>query len=179
MGYATPATALEGMLSGLAHPVIGIDHLLFIIGAGVLAARVERGLLLPLVFVVASVLSVCLRVAGPGIPLGEVWVAVSLVVLGAVMLASRGPGKSVVAALFLVGGAIHGYALAEGMIGAEKTPLYAYLAGLTVIQCLIAFAAWAVAGWFRRIRPALPLDRLAGIALGLAGVLFTIQSALS
>ena len=41
MDYAMPATALEGLLSGLGHPVIGIDHLLFIAGAGVLAARMK------------------------------------------------------------------------------------------------------------------------------------------
>lgn len=179
MGYATPATAMDGLLSGLGHPVIGIDHLLFIVGAGMLAGRVKRGAPLALVFVVASTLGVCLRVAGVATPLGEIWVAISLVALGAALLAASGPGGGVVAALFLLGGVIHGFALAEGITGAEPAPLYAYLAGLTVIQCLIAFGAWAVAGWFRRIRPALPLHRLAGIALGLAGVVFTIQAALA
>ena len=45
--------------------MIGVDHLIFVIGAGVLAARVERGFLLPLAFVVASMLAVCVRVALP------------------------------------------------------------------------------------------------------------------
>lgn len=179
MGYATPATALEGLLSGLAHPVIGIDHLLFIAGAGILAARVERGALLPLIFVVASSLAVCARAAGIAAPLGELWVGMSVVLLGAAMLVRRSPGMGVVAALFLLGGAIHGYALAEGIIGAEKTPLFAYLTGLTVIQCLIAYAARAAAGWTTRARPAFPFHRLTGIAVGLAGAVFTVQSVLA
>ena len=172
MDYATPATALEGFLAGLGHPVIGPDHLLFIAGAGIIAARMERGMLLPLVFVVASSLAVCLRVAGSSIPLGELWVAASLLILGGVMLAVRGPGRGMVAALFLLAGMVHGYALGEGIVGAERTPLYAYLAGLTVIQCAIAFTAWAAAGWVARIRPALPLHRVAGISLGVAGLYF-------
>lgn len=172
MDYATPSTMLEGLLAGLGHPVIGIDHLLFIVGAGVLAARVERGFLLPLVFVVASTLAVGVRVAVAEVPLSEFWVAGSIVVLGAVLLTSRALGRGVIAALFLLGGAIHGYALAEGIVGAERTPLYAYLAGLTVIQCALALAAWASAAGLFKTRPALPLQRMTGAALGLAGLVF-------
>jgi len=172
MDYAAPAPAWEGLLSGLGHPVIGIDHLAFIIGAGVLAARVARGMFLPLGFVAASIFAVGLRVAGVAIPLEELWVALSLVALGAVLLASRGPGKGTVTALFLLAGAAHGYALAEGIVGAEQTPLYSYLADLIVVECLIAYAAWGVAGWVRKARPAIPLERVAGISLTVAGLYF-------
>ena len=176
MDYATPATALEGFLAGLGHPVIGLDHLLFIVGAGVIAARAKRGMLLPLVFVVASSLAVCLRVAGFTVPLGELWVGASLLILGGVMLGVRGPGTGLLAALFLLAGVVHGYALGEGIVGAERTPLYAYLAGLTVMQCVIAFAAWVAAGWVARIRPAIPLHRMAGISLGVAGLYFAVAA---
>jgi urease accessory protein len=172
MDYATPATMLEGLLAGLGHPVIGIDHLLFIVGAGVLAARVERGFLLPLVFVVTSTLAVGVRIAGPEVPLSELWVAGSIVILGAALLTSRALGRGVIAALFLLAGAIHGYALAEGIVGAERAPIFAYLAGLTIMLCMIAFAAWAATSWLSRTRPALPLYRMTGVALAVAGIFF-------
>ncbi|HEY8555294.1 MAG TPA: HupE/UreJ family protein, partial [Burkholderiales bacterium] len=35
MGGALPATAFEGFVSGLAHPVIGLDHFLFVVALGV------------------------------------------------------------------------------------------------------------------------------------------------
>ena len=35
MGGRTPSTFTEGLLSGLGHPVIGIDHLAFILAMGV------------------------------------------------------------------------------------------------------------------------------------------------
>jgi urease accessory protein len=172
MDYATPATALEGLLSGLGHPVIGIDHLLFIVGAGVLAARVKRGYLLPLVFVVASVAVAGMRYLGVDVGLDELWIAGSLVVLGAIMLAARGPAGGVVAGLFLVTGALHGYALAEAIVGAERTPLVAYLVGLTLIQGAIALAAWWVATWLATHRPRVPFQRLVGAAVGAAGLVF-------
>jgi urease accessory protein len=172
MDYATPATALEGLLSGLGHPVIGVDHLLFIAGAGVLAARFKRGYLLPLVFVVASVAVAGMRYLGVDVRLDELWIAGSLVVLGAIMLAAREPAGGVVAGLFLVTGALHGYALAEAIVGAERTPLFAYLAGLTLIQCAIALSAWWIATWLAAHRPQVPLQRLVGAAVGAAGLVF-------
>ena len=178
MGYETPATALDGFLSGIGHPVIGTDHLLFVIGAGVLAARVERGFLLPLVFVAASTLAVCVRYAAPQAALSELWVAGSLVVLALLMLISSNPGRVLVATLFLLAGAIHGYALAEGIVGAERTPLHAYLAGLALVVCVIAYSAWGAAVASFKARPGLPLYRLTGLALGVAGLLFTANAAL-
>jgi urease accessory protein len=178
MDYAMPATALEGLLSGLGHPVIGIDHLLFIAGAGVLAARFKRGYLLPLVFVVASVSVAGMRYLGVDVGLDELWIAGSLVVLGAVMIAAREPAGGVVAGLFLVAGALHGYALAEAIVGAERTPLVAYLAGLTLIQSAIALAAWWVATWLAIRRPRVPFRRLVGAAVTAAGLVFAGLAAL-
>ena len=178
MDYAMPATALEGLLSGLGHPVIGVDHLLFIAGAGVLAARYMRGYLLPLVFVVASVSVAGLRYLGVDVGLDELLIAGSLVVLGAIMLAAREPAVGVVAGLFFVAGALHGYALAEAIVGAERTPLLAYLAGLALVQCAIALSAWRIATWLAARRPRVPLQRLVGAAVGAAGLVFSGLAAL-
>ncbi len=178
MDYATPATALEGLLSGLGHPVIGIDHLLFIVGAGVLAARFKRGYLLPMVFVIASVAAAGMRYLTIDVDLDELWIAGSLVVLGALMLATREPTGGVVAGLFLVTGALHGYALAEAIVGAERTPLVAYLAGLTLIQSAIALAAWWIAAWLATHRPRVPFQRLVGAAVAAAGLVFVGLAAL-
>jgi urease accessory protein len=173
MDYALPATALEGFLSGIGHPVIGVDHLLFIAGAGVLAAQFKRGFFLPLVFVVASTLAAAVRYPGVDVALGELPVAGSLVILGAMMLAARTPRAGVVAVLFLAAGAIHGHALAEAIVGAERTPLIAYLAGLTAIQCVLALAAWRIATWAAVRYPKLPMRQLAGAAAGIAGLVFS------
>ena len=173
MGYALPATAMDGFLSGIGHPVIGVDHLLFIAGAGVLAARFERGWFLPLVFVVASVLATGARYLGNDLALGELPVAVSLIVLGAMILAARTPRDVIVALVFLAAGVLHGHALAEAIVGAERTPLVAYLTGLCIIQCVIAFGAWRAAIWMARRYPRIPLRQLAGAAAGIAGLVFS------
>jgi len=172
MDYELPATAMDGLLSGLGHPVIGIDHFLFIAGAGVLAARFERGYALPLFFVFASVFTTMVTWLGVDAEFGEWPVAASLVVLGAMMIARSAPPQGVVGVLFLAAGAIHGNALAEAIVGAEQTPLAAYLAGLAVIQCVVALAAWRATVWLAARKPGVPLQKLAGAALSIAGGVF-------
>jgi len=173
MDYALPATALDGFLSGLGHPVIGIDHLLFIAGAGVLAAHFERGVALPLVFVFSSTFAALIRYLGVGLGVGELPVAGSLVLLGAMMLSSPTPREGVVSVLFLAAGTVHGYALAESIVGAERTPLAGYLAGLTAIQCAIALGAWRLAAWSAARHPMLRVRQMAGAVAGLAGLVLS------
>jgi urease accessory protein len=172
MGGTVPATMMEGLLSGLGHPLIGIDHFLFIAGAGVLAAKFERGWVLPLVFVFASIFATLVRYFGAEAGLGELPVAASLVVLGAMMLAGTPPREGVVALLYLLAGTIHGHALGEAIVGAEQTPLAAYLAGLTLIQFATGLAFWRAAGWLSARRPKLPLQKFAGALVGIAGLVF-------
>jgi len=178
MDYQLPATALEGLLSGLGHPIIGVDHLLFIVGAGVLAARLERGYLLTLVFVLASMLAASARAMGAPWQMSELWIAGSLVVLGLIAITMREPSRMLVATLFAVSGLAHGYALAAAIVGAEATPLYAYFTGLTFIQCAIALAAWRAARLLAARRPAFPVQRLTGVAVGVAGIVFAGMIAL-
>src|SRR5438046_3318700 len=44
MGNALPGTFAEGLLSGLGHPVIGLDHAAFIVATGFFLGLVGRGL---------------------------------------------------------------------------------------------------------------------------------------
>jgi urease accessory protein len=71
-------------------------------------------------------------------------------------------------------GIFHGYAYGESIIGAEMTPLLAYLAGFALIQLIIAFAAYQ-AGRFacRQVgeEPS-PLLRLTGLLLAGIGAAF-------
>ena len=180
MGGTVPATAPEGLLSGLGHPLIGIDHFLFIAGAGVLAAKFERGYILPLVFVFASLFTTLVRYLGADAGLGELPVAASLVVLSAMLLAPGGstPREGVIALLFLLAGTLHGHALGEAIVGAEQTPLVAYLVGLAVIQCATGFVAWRATAWLATRRPQLPLQKIAGALVGVAGLVFGGMAAL-
>lgn len=144
MGGRIPATFIEGILSGLGHPIIGLDHFAAVVAVGCLAAAHRTGAVLAVGFVLAMVVGVALHLHGAMVPVAEVLVAVSVIALGAVMLRRREMSASAALALFVGVGLVHGYALGESIYGAEPAPLYAYLFGLAVIQTIVALGAMQI-----------------------------------
>jgi len=168
MGGRTPATFLEGMLSGLGHPVIGLDHFAAVVAIGCLAAAHRAGPVLAIGFVVAMMAGVGLHLHGATVPADEIMVALSVIALGAIMLRGQNLALGVVLTLFVMVGLIHGYALGESIYGAEPTPLFAYLLGLAIIQSGIALAAMGIARSLARRTADLSPLRLVGA--GIAGI---------
>ena len=148
MGGRTPATFAEGMLSGLGHPVIGLDHFAAVVAVGCLAAAHRAGAALAVAFVVAMMAGVALHLHGATVPAAEILVALSVIVLGALMLPAAdvdAPPRSCCLRLSALCTAMRS---ASRSYGAEQTPLYAYLLGLAVIQSAIALVAMAIARHF-------------------------------
>src|SRR5688500_14205341 len=149
MGGMIPATFTQGLLSGLGHPVIGLDHLAALVGVGLVASRFARGLTLPVFWIVAMAAGVGVHLASANLPYAEALVALSVVAIGIAATMRTTLPYALVAALFAAGGALHGYALGEAIIGAEATPLAAYLIGLVAVQTAlttgIALAARSLA----------------------------------
>ena len=139
-----PSTFAEGMLSGIAHPVIGFDHLAFIVAVGIAAALTAHRYLLPLAFVLATLAGTALHLAAFNLPMVETVIAGSVVLAGFLLLSGRKVPVAGLAALFVVAGIFHGYAYGESIVGAETSPLFSYLLGFGLIQYVIAVAAGAV-----------------------------------
>ena len=168
MGGRTPATFTEGLLSGLGHPVIGLDHFAAVVAVGCLAATHRVASALAIGFVVAMMAGVALHLQGTTVPGAEILVALSVIFLGVFMLRGREVPTGVAFAMFAVVGLIHGYALGELIYGAEPTPLYAYLLGLAVIQSAIALTAVQVTRVVSQRSAAMSPLRLVGA--GIAGI---------
>ena len=177
MGGQTPATFVQGLLSGLGHPVIGIDHLAFIVAMGVAVGVAGLSLAIPALFIVASALGVALHVRGIALPNVEFIVAVSVLLVGAAVASGRAMRTSGWtsgwtwtwgwAALFAVAGLFHGYAFGESIFGAEPTPLAAYLVGLVIVQGALATGVALIA---QRSSAAAVQPRLAGAAIAGVGI---------
>ena len=143
MGGATPTTFLQGLLSGFAHPVIELPHLAAILMVGLVAARLARPAWITL-FVSGSFLgTAALGLAFP-LPLGETLVSASPLLVAALLLVRSPAGDFVGALLVFAIGIVHGMAFAEEIVGAENTPLAAYLLGLAIMELALAGTAWLV-----------------------------------
>src|SRR6056297_382865 len=120
MGGATPTTFWQGFLSGLGHPVIGIDHLAFVLAAGIACAFLSSRLLVPALFIAATIAG-CLLTAGLGVtlPAAEFIIAGSVIAVGAIAMLDKPANPAVIAAVFAVAGLFHGGAYAEAVVGSE------------------------------------------------------------
>jgi len=164
MGGKLPATWLEGFLSGLGHPLIGPDHLGFLIAVAIVVGAGALSLALPAVFVAAMGVGVGLHVAGIAIPAAEALVAVSTLIAGCLIVRARPLPVGAWICLFAIAGLVHGNAFGESIYGAERAPLGAYLLGLVVVQSALTIGiAILVRGMGTRLAELAP--RLAGAAV--------------
>jgi len=179
MGGETPKTLWDGLLSGIGHPMLGPDHFAFIIGIGLLVALSRRWLWLPVAFVATLLPGVLTHAAGVGLGPNELWVALSVAVLGlALLVEDRVPAPVLVGAV-LVAGFCHGYAFGETIVGAETTPIVAYIGGLAVtILAIVAAVAWGARRVFGTDRPSPVLQRGLAMLLVVGGGVFVAQTIL-
>jgi len=179
MGGQTPSTFGEGLLSGIGHPLLGFDHLAFVIAVGLIAAMLpaRRAALMPLAYVAAMAAGLLLHVGGVILPAAEWVIMLSVITLGA--LVARGQRLSPVwmAGLFAFAGLFHGFAFAEAIIGAEPTPVVAYVIGLAGTQYAIALVAFALARAAVGRGETTPAGvRIAGGVLAGVGLTFLLES---
>lgn len=144
----TPAVAFahtgvgdaSGFAHGFGHPISGLDHILAMVMVGVFAWQLGgRALwLLPTTFVAVMATAGALGIAGIGIPFVEIGIAVSVVVLGAIVafeLKAQTVAAMGVVSLFAV---FHGHA--HGAEIPENAGGVAYAAGFMVATALLHLA---------------------------------------
>lgn len=190
LGGQTPSNVVEGFLSGLGHPVIGFDHLAFVIASGLVAANTKRGWIIPVGFVIAAMAGTGLHLQAVNLPILEVVIGASVLAMGGLLVLfqthnvvregnNQDHQESFRYSLFIafgsaIAGIFHGYAYGEAVIGAEMTPVVAYLAGFTLIQLGIALGSYKLAPTLLApfSSPSVPMTRLIGCGIMGMGVVF-------
>lgn len=166
-----PTTFAEGLLSGLAHPVLGLDHFAFVIAIGIAAALVPAGIGLIGAFFAASAAGILLHFGAWNLPLVEVLVAATVILAGALVAFGNRTGSAAWLGLAAVAGLVHGYALGESIIGADYGVLGAYLLGLAIIASCIAAAIMTLTRRYLSASTAAASHlRAIGAAVGCVGV---------
>ncbi len=130
MAEGTAMSPWMGFVSGIGHPLLGPDHLLFLLAIGFVGLRRPLAWVLPLLAtgLLGSAVALVVPLAASVTPFAEALVSLSLVVAGLVAL------NKLPAALLLPAIALHGYLLGGTVVGAEPTPLATYFLGLLISQ---------------------------------------------
>lgn len=142
-GGEIPSNFAEGFISGLGHPVIGIDHLVFVIAIGLLAALSKKsGMIIPTVFVIATAIGTGIHLQSINLPTPELIISASVLGMGIFLAQKNQANLILLGTVSAIAGIFHGYAYGESIVGAETTALVAYLLGFCGIQLGISAIAF-------------------------------------
>ena len=176
LGGMTPQNFMQGFLSGIGHPVIGFDHLAFVVAVGLLAAFHANRIVMPALFVVGTVAGTALTLAAVTLPLAELVITGSVIAGGAVAMRGKVTDLKLAGGLGAGAGLFHGWAYGAAVVGAEATPIAAYLLGFGMIQMVIALG---VAIFAKRIWKSLDASalqpRLAGAVIAGVGLTYIVE----
>ena len=174
---ALPAWAHEqsgqaaGFVTGLLHPVSGLDHVLAMVAVGLWGAQLGAPAiwLLPVTFPLMMACGGFLGLLGVPLPGVEVGIAASAVLLGAMVATESRPPLALAAALVAFFAVFHGHAHGTELPPGQSGLLYSF--GFVVATgCL--HAVGIALGLLHRWRSGRVALRGAGAAVGLAGLVF-------
>lgn len=141
-GSKVSTSFIEGFLSGLAHPIIGVDHLSFVIALGLLAASLRLGFWIPVAFVLSALAGTGAHLQSVNLPAPELFIAASVLIFGGILAMKHYPNLVVMLILAAIAGLFHGYASGEAIVGATMVPVLPYLLGFTIIQLVLAMLVY-------------------------------------
>lgn len=155
-------TTINGVWAGIAHPLMGLDHVTLIAAVGLLAAR-KNGCLI-WAFAASALMGLMLFLLGLQIP--SAWaIAIALLLVGALLTQA----ETVVTVLLVVGVAIagfcHGYPHAALIKTVPSSTQVNFLLSFTLTQLTLGYM---ICGITRRLLP--PNINLVLPGLGICGI---------
>mgnify|MGYP003644240229 CR=1 FL=1 len=155
LGGAPMTTFAHGVLSGIGHPLLGFDHLFFVLLVGIAALYTGHRFTAPAAYIAAMA-------------------------LGSVVLSGRSLGIVAAACVFAAFGLFHGSAFGDAMAtreaGAGAQVLVGYLIGLGVLQYGIAVAAGTVVLKLWKATESTAIEaRLTGAVVAGIGMFLTLE----
>jgi len=162
----------SGFIHGFSHPFSGMDHIMAMVAVGLLAARLGgRALwLVPLSFIAMMAVGGLLGITGVGLPLVETGIALSVIVLGALV------ALDVKLPTALAMGIAGFFALFHGHAHGAEMPLavsgLSFGLGFVAATALLHGAGIGLGAGIARAlaHSSRPITRLGGAAMALAGL---------
>ena len=161
----------SGFLSGLTHPLFGLDHVLAMVAVGLWGAQLGPPAvwLLPVAFPLVMAMGGFCGLIGLPVPAVETGVAASAIVLGAMVFLQARPKLPVALSLVALFAIFHGYAHGAELPPGESGVLYSlgFVVGTGLMHgCGIALGLIDRWNWGKGV------VRLAGVLIAAGGCWF-------
>jgi urease accessory protein len=160
-----------GFISGFAHPLSGLDHILAMVSVGLWGAQLGPPAiwLLPVTFPMVMAFGGMLGLLGVPLPGTEIGIALSAIGLGAVVASEARPPLWVAAVLVGFFAIFHGHAHGTELPPDESGVLYSM--GFVVATGLLHLAGIGI-GLINRWKAGEVMLRLGGAGVAIAGCMF-------
>jgi len=169
--HGTDGSAAGGFLGGFAHPLFGLDHVAAMLAVGLWGAFLGAPSiwLLPIVFPLVMAIGGAVAILGVPVPGVEIGIALSAVVLGAMIALAARPPFSIAAVIVGAFAIFHGHA--HGAELPAGTDAVAFSVGFVVATGMLHLAGIAF-GQLTRWPAGRIGVRVAGIGIVLVGAAF-------
>jgi urease accessory protein len=164
----------DGFLGGLAHPVLGLHHLVSVVAIGLLSGLAVRGTFIPAGFVLATLLGTINHLLYLDLPGVQTAIAFFTIVFAVMLAIPNQPNLMVLVLLTATAGLFHGYTYGQAILETSISSQIAYMLGLTLTQFVVAMSA-------REIGNIISVGKLqnirnAGFAFWACGIVFLSYS---
>jgi len=172
-----PKTFAQGFIQGVGLPAIGLYHLAAMIGIGILVGIAARGILPVLAFGLAAIAGVAIQLSPYDIPADGLFVALTTMVIGVLILLRQPLSPMVASIVFAVAGLAHGYSLGSVLVDADTVAIVAYVSGLLVAQTGLGVVSCAITLGATKWPAQRPALMIAGCLVMVAGGVAAIEAA--
>lgn len=160
--HGSDTTTINGFWAGIAHPLMGIDHITLISAVGVLAARKNSHLIW--VFTTSALMGLAFSLLDIQIP-SAVTVAIALLLVGVLLPQADTVATSLLVAGIAISGFCHGYPHAVLIKTIPSSAQVNFLLSFTLTQLALGYV---ICGTTRRLLPS--NTNLMRPGLGICGV---------
>ena len=170
LAQAHPGHGAEGLGAGLAHPALGLDHLLTMIAVGLWAVQLggRARWIVPASFVSMMAAGFALSAAGISLPFVESGILASILVLGVLIAAAVRLPVAASAILMGVFALLHGHA--HGTELPANSSGAAFAAGMIATTIVLQALGMISGALLKQMAQTAPV-RMAGAAITLAGLI--------
>jgi len=164
-----------GLVSGLIHPITGLDHVVAMVAVGLWGAQLKRPAIwiLPVVFPLIMAIGGAIGVAGIKIPGIEIGIALSAIVLGILIFFEAKPPLWIAIIIVAFFAIFHGYAHGAEL-PASAQPL-AYAVGFVVMTGMLHVCG-IIIGTIHKWKSGQLIVRILGGLVSLTGVYFLVNA---
>lgn len=162
----------NGIVSGLTHPLFGLDHLLAMVAVGIISVQIGGKAIwqVPTAFVLFMIVGGVFGISGMAMPFTETGIALSVLLLGAAIALSRKIALSFAVLSVALFAVFHGHAHGEEMPIIAHPALYAL--GFVASTTLLHISGVLIGHYAKRTQLSLKLLKYSGVAVSLFGIYF-------